>query len=195
MKAHETLLREECNYTGYQPYWDEKRDADHSSDVGDSTVFDPETGFGGEGGDCVTDGPFVNITLRLSEDWGVVSSSDYCLSRSFNNQGFQGASSTYVDACMAAQKFTTADECLRSDPHTAGHAGVGGTMLDAVCYIGTSLSTLLPGSSSIVQDLLSNENTERLTGRSTFLPPSHQLRSTLVELAAGLTRGPYVRHR
>lgn len=135
MKAHETLLRNECNYTGYQPYWDEMRDADSSYNVSDSVVFDPTTGFGGEGGDCVTDGPFANTTLRLAESWGVINTTEYCLARSFGNEGFQGANSTHVATCMAAQNFTAADSCFRSSPHTAGHAGVGGTMLDAVCVL------------------------------------------------------------
>lgn len=132
MHTHETILRNECNYTGYQPYWDEMRDADASTNVSDSVVFDPDTGFGGEGGDCVTDGPFVNLTLHLHEYWGVIETYDYCLNRSFSDTSFQGANSTYVDACMAAENFTAADSCLRSNPHTAGHAGVGGVMLDVV---------------------------------------------------------------
>lgn len=133
MKTHEDLLRNECNYTGYQPYWDEMRDADASYNVSDSVVFDPDTGFGGEGGDCVDDGPFANLTLRFAESWGVINTTEYCLARDFGNEGFQGANSTHVAACMATQNFTAADECFRSNPHTAGHAGVGGTMLDAVC--------------------------------------------------------------
>lgn len=116
--------------TGYQPYWDELRDATLSYNVSDSVVFDPATGFGGEGGDCVTDGPFVNMTLHLQDNWGNLTTSDFCLTRSFNNEGFQGANATHVDACMAFDNFTAADECFRASPHTAGHAGVGGTMLD-----------------------------------------------------------------
>lgn len=133
MHTHETLLRNECNYTGYQPYWDEMMDADNSYNISDSIVFDPTTGFGGEGGDCVDDGPFSNITLHLTANWGVISSSDYCLSRDFNNEIWQGANSTHVAECMETQNFTSADSCFRSNPHTAGHGGVGGTMLDVVC--------------------------------------------------------------
>lgn len=132
MHTHETLLRTECNYTGAQPYWNEMLDADASTSIADSVVFDPDTGFGGEGGDCVTDGPFVNTTLRLAGNWGVISSSEYCLSRSFSDTTFQGAASTNVETCMASENFTAADSCLRANPHTAGHGGVGGTMLDVV---------------------------------------------------------------
>lgn len=158
MKMHETLLRNECNYTGYQPYWDELRDADASYNVSDSIVFDPDTGFGGEGGDCVTDGPFVNITLRLTEEWGVVNSSDYCLSRSFDNDIFQGANSTNVAACMAAENFTAATDCFKSDPHTAGHGGVGGTMLDVVCLLSSHLNSKGAGSAFAVHFLLIKDN-------------------------------------
>ena len=65
MHAHERLLREECGYTGAQPYWDEEEDAGRFSQ---SRVFDDQFGFGGDGrrGDrCVEDGPFANYTVAL----------------------------------------------------------------------------------------------------------------------------------
>lgn len=130
MKTHETILQQECNYTGAQPYWDEMRDADASYNISDSVVFDPDTGFGGEGGDCVTDGPFVNLTLHLTAAWGNVSSSSFCLSRSFNNNIWQNANSTNTNPCLESANYTEAASCFPSNPHTAGHGGVGGTMLD-----------------------------------------------------------------
>lgn len=135
MKVHETVLRNECNYTGWQPYWDEMRDADNSSDISYSVVFDPDTGFGGEGGDCVDDGPFANLTLHLSAQWGVVSSSDYCLSRDFNSKVWVNANSTNTGPCFDSENYTVAADCFPSNPHTAGHGGVGGTFLDVVCPV------------------------------------------------------------
>lgn len=132
MKTHETLLQNECNYTGAQPYWDEMMDADASTNISDSVVFDPDTGFGGEGGDCVTDGPFVNATFHLTASEGVVSSSSFCLSRSFSNTIFQKANSTNTGSCLELDNYTLAYDCFATTPHVAGHGGVGGTMLDVV---------------------------------------------------------------
>ncbi|KAL1859478.1 hypothetical protein Daus18300_009623 [Diaporthe australafricana] len=128
MYAHEKVLRDECNYTGYQPYWEESLDA---GDIASSAVFNTTTGFGGQGDDCVTDGPFANLTLSLnSYDGGSVYSSEYCLSRSFSDDTFELGNDTYIEECMAETNYTGALDCLMSTPHAAGHGGVGGTMLD-----------------------------------------------------------------
>jgi tyrosinase len=63
MYAHEHLLRTECRYSGAQPYWDEARDAGSFSSA---TIFDPESGFGGDGkgaSNCIADGPFARYTV------------------------------------------------------------------------------------------------------------------------------------
>ena len=128
MHLHEELLRSECNYTGYQPYWEELLDV---GALNQSAVFDPDTGFGGNGLDddgCITDGPFVNLTLHLSANYSVISSTDYCLERSFNADAFLGANQTYLDTCYASANYSVALDCYSAKPHTAGHAGVGGTV-------------------------------------------------------------------
>ncbi|KAH0430728.1 amino acid transporter [Colletotrichum camelliae] len=126
MRVHEYLLQSECGYEGGQPYWNEVLDMDA---LNQSVVFDPDTGFGGEGSDCVTDGPFVNLTLHIN------STSNYandCLTRSFNSNGFQTGQQEYIDECFASENYTAAFECYQVNPHTAGHSAVGGTMLDVV---------------------------------------------------------------
>ncbi|KAK1757917.1 putative tyrosinase [Echria macrotheca] len=75
--VYESLLRDECGYTGAQPYWDWTLDAVSPAAYVASPVFDPVTGFGGNGpwvetapddpfnvpgrtgGGCVSDGPFA----------------------------------------------------------------------------------------------------------------------------------------
>ncbi|KAF5313698.1 hypothetical protein D9611_010109 [Ephemerocybe angulata] len=42
-------LREECGYDGPTAYWDWRRDADSEVDILKSPIFDPVTGFGGDG--------------------------------------------------------------------------------------------------------------------------------------------------
>ncbi|KAF2656373.1 Di-copper centre-containing protein [Lophiostoma macrostomum CBS 122681] len=86
--AYEKALREECGYTGYQPYWNWGRTAE---DPINSPIFNGNaTSMGGngaksnytgimamgfkkpydvipsdKGGGCVTDGPFANMTVSL----------------------------------------------------------------------------------------------------------------------------------
>lgn len=48
VRAHEVVLQKVCNYTGAHPYWDEFTD-DVNAPLANSSVFDPVTGFGGNG--------------------------------------------------------------------------------------------------------------------------------------------------
>lgn len=139
MRVHEYLLQSECGYEGGQPYWNEVLDMDA---LNQSVVFDPDTGFGGEGGDCVTDGPFVNLTLHIN------STSNYandCLTRPFNSNGFQTGQQQYIDECFASENYTAAFECYQVNPHTAGHSAVGGTVsLTLPTFIGLLITDAVP---------------------------------------------------
>lgn len=101
LKLHEDLLRSECGFTGTQPYWDWSIDGD-AVDTPNSPVFDPVTGFGGNGKltdnpeqgfqRCVVDGPFANTNLTLGLGWPNVDDPDsndpgnrlHCFTRQFN---------------------------------------------------------------------------------------------------------------
>lgn len=122
MRVHEYLLQSECGYEGGQPYWNEVLDMD---DLAGSVVFDPDTGFGGEGSDCVTDGPFVNLTLHMNSSG---TTEDYCLTRSFNSNGFQSGVQANLDECFNMTTYEDAFDCYQVNPHTAGHSAVGGTV-------------------------------------------------------------------
>ena len=92
---HEKLLRNECGYTGPYPYWDWTIDADANT-VPTSPVWDPVTGFGGNGANtgnstkgfqkCVTNGPYANVTLHIGTS-DIFSNEDipHCLVRDWNN--------------------------------------------------------------------------------------------------------------
>jgi len=117
-------MRNECGYKGPMPYWDEGADA---MNLKASTIFDPKTGFGGDGKGiyrCINDGPFANLTLRFAGD--LTTNINYCIIRTMNNCFFAGASKASTDACIAKQSFEEAWHCLEGSPHGAGHGGVGG---------------------------------------------------------------------
>ncbi|KAJ9625169.1 hypothetical protein H2203_005124 [Taxawa tesnikishii (nom. ined.)] len=87
LHIYETALREECGYGGALVYWDWTLDAYH---LAESVVFDPKTGFGGDGekdgsitigrtGRCVTDGPFMDVIA----DFYDIKAQPHCLSRGF----------------------------------------------------------------------------------------------------------------
>ena len=96
VQLHEDLLRDECDYKGVQPYWDWTIDADNE-DMKNSPIFDPKTGFGGDGqrtgsdipgfGRCVVDGPFANTNLTLAMGWPDMNTPGdrlHCFTREFN---------------------------------------------------------------------------------------------------------------
>ncbi|KAI9641112.1 hypothetical protein NHQ30_010542 [Ciborinia camelliae] len=108
--SYEKALREECGYRGAQPYWDWTLDISSAGDFAQSPIFDARFGFGGNGawipynasdanqpsaplgdmpgrtgGECVTDGPFQNITLRLGPGPDLSGSAGpVCLRRDFS---------------------------------------------------------------------------------------------------------------
>lgn len=129
MRVHEYHLQTRCNYTGAHPYWDELTDV-ATAPLQDAPIFSAATGIGGNGTGadlCVADGPFEDLTLRINVTGGA--GPDYCLSRNFNQAGFDLANSTYLDVCMAMDKYTDAWQCFNAGgPHGAGHQGVGGVV-------------------------------------------------------------------
>ncbi|KAH7149696.1 hypothetical protein B0J13DRAFT_312956 [Dactylonectria estremocensis] len=86
VNQYESDLRGLCGYSGAQPYWNWSLDSDSAEDFLNSPLFDPETGFGGNGpfvdstgwtnitrqipdklgGGCVVDGPFVESKFKCN---------------------------------------------------------------------------------------------------------------------------------
>lgn len=135
MRAHEVLLQTECNYTGAQPYWDELSDVTYGT-LNESSILNATTGFGTgdlDADGCVANGPFVNLTMHINQTSNAAS---YCLSRDLSQDSFYRANSTHLDTCMEAYTYEEAWNCFISSPHTAGHAAIGGTMLDVAASPG-----------------------------------------------------------
>ncbi|KAK5657254.1 hypothetical protein OQA88_3313 [Cercophora sp. LCS_1] len=133
MFAHERAIREECGFQGAQPYWDEPRDAGKFST---SDVLDPIVGFGGNGvgtRGCIVDGPFANYTNNLGPGYFT---GPHCINRFVNDTVSLMSSQSYVDACLEKETFVEFWPCLEGAPHSGGHGGVGGKMLDPIASPG-----------------------------------------------------------
>jgi len=136
MHAHETALRNECGYTGYQPYWHEQLDAGKFSR---SSLLDATNGFGSDRSrttGCITNGPFANYTNSLGPGYEVTS---HCINRRISDAMSTMSSQAQVDAYLALLDFKTAWPCIEGQPHTGGHASVGGQMQNGVSSPGDPL--------------------------------------------------------
>ncbi|KDR79915.1 hypothetical protein GALMADRAFT_1169475 [Galerina marginata CBS 339.88] len=153
LKNYENALRSECGYIGAGPYWDWTQDADATGTISKSPIFDPVTGFGGDGvpgtytlppfgndsritpevfRGCVQDGPFANYTLNVGPGKLIT---QHCLVR-----GFQDSFSKYLTTAAVTNttNLLTFDDFrkeVEGHPftddfrmHDGGHVAVGGEM-------------------------------------------------------------------
>jgi tyrosinase len=91
-----------------------------------SVIFDATYGFGGDGSgprSCITTGPFANYTNSLGPGYQLTS---HCIDRKISELMSLGSSQAQVNACLTMRDFATAWPCIEGNPHTGGHAGVGG---------------------------------------------------------------------
>ncbi|KAF2634875.1 Di-copper centre-containing protein [Massarina eburnea CBS 473.64] len=125
VQNHFLALRDECNYKGAQPYWNETLDAGNFKA---SVVLDPETGFGGDGGGekgCVQDGPFKDYVSGVGP---YANSSAHCITRKIDECQSSKAAKVHVDKCMEKQTFNDFWPCIEENPHDGLHQGMGGLM-------------------------------------------------------------------
>ncbi|PYH90323.1 tyrosinase [Aspergillus ellipticus CBS 707.79] len=130
MHVHETLLRQECNYTGPLTYWDERLDAD-TGDMFTSPMWN-STGFGGNGigsDGCVVDGAFANYTEHIGPE---NEDTEYCLNRAWDNSwAVEMANSTVIyDICGGYNTYSPWWYCIAELAHKGVHTAVGGVMAD-----------------------------------------------------------------
>ncbi|KAI5777134.1 hypothetical protein EDC01DRAFT_714096 [Geopyxis carbonaria] len=136
MHAHELLLRTECGYKGAQPYWDETSDAGKFTS---SEIFDAALGFGGDGtgtGNCIATGPFANYTLHTGPGY---ENTAHCIQRELSDRSSLASGQSYIDTCMAMGSFAQAWPCIELMPHSGGHGGVGGEMVNPISSPGDPL--------------------------------------------------------
>ncbi|KAK6586432.1 hypothetical protein PZA11_001489 [Diplocarpon coronariae] len=131
LHAYESVLKNECNYTGTIPFWDEAIDA-ASGNFFQSDMWSDQY-FGGNGSsvdNCVRTGPFANRTLHIGP---LLQTTDYCFARKFNQtKGLSYGARANVDACYeyGATDFQSFHKCMAYLPHIAGHQATAGVMTD-----------------------------------------------------------------
>ena len=104
-------------------YWAE---ALESGNFSKSIIFDPVTGFGGNGTGanlCLADGPFKNYKLSIGPGYNLT---DHCLKRKIDDLLSDNANDYYVQICMGYQTYEEAWPCWENSPHIGGHSGTGG---------------------------------------------------------------------
>ncbi|SMR48891.1 unnamed protein product [Zymoseptoria tritici ST99CH_3D1] len=128
--VYERLMQQHCGWTGGVPYWRISTDADN---ILASPIWDTTTGLGGNGAfgnGCITDGPFVNTTLRFHDDG--TAGEPYCITRNINAETYRGSVQGEIDSCMQSQDFAQAHACYENTVHASAHQGTGGVMADAL---------------------------------------------------------------
>lgn len=155
--TYESMLRNECGYSGAQPYWDWTLDSDPSdlSKFSSSPVFDATTGFGGNGdwvandptsffppvpgrtgGGCVNDGPWAGKkdVVHMGPGNSTVLNNQ-CLKRDlapeFAARWLNWDQTSLTLGMGSYEEFTGSVEGKtsfeESGVHGGGHYGVGGT--------------------------------------------------------------------
>ncbi|KUJ23230.1 Di-copper centre-containing protein [Mollisia scopiformis] len=135
LHLYEQALRNECGYDGYLIYWDWETEY---LDPYSSNIFDPETGFGGNGdtsgpyvdqthGDkldqnrCVLNGPFKDLTVAWYAAFPLEGPMDvrsvyHCLTRSFapNFKDLKAISGTFTDIAFSPARL---EEIMQTDDY------------------------------------------------------------------------------
>jgi tyrosinase len=151
--TYEKALREECGYTGAQPYWNWSLDAEPqnptSTRIFDSEIWQADTGFGGNGnkveptnetnpfgivggtgGGCVQNGPFT------ADKFSVNFPTPHCLKRDFVPTLINvWADQKLVNNVLAQKDYTGFARAVEGEAsfavpniHGSGHFGVGGAL-------------------------------------------------------------------
>lgn len=154
--AYETALRDECGYTGYQPYWDWSSSAtleEHplfdgsETSIGGNGAYEDVasfivlptpnliniTGAAGTGGGCIMSGPFANATAVLGPYGSPVDDglayNPRCLTRNFRNSVL-AADLSYdnVTSVVLTEDLQSFSDLIGSSGglHSNGHTVTGG---------------------------------------------------------------------
>ncbi|KAF8253345.1 Di-copper centre-containing protein [Wilcoxina mikolae CBS 423.85] len=151
--TYESELRSRCGYKGAQPYWNWSEDVITDTSIFSSPVFDPDTGFGGNGpyvvnhgvpgipvpgrtgGGCVKDGPFKDLVLNLGPLKNITKN-PHCLTRDISPLVTNRVlTAPKVALALSKPDFAHFDIQVQGGItwdtityHGGGHLGVGGEL-------------------------------------------------------------------
>ncbi|KAF9051998.1 hypothetical protein BJ165DRAFT_1384778 [Panaeolus papilionaceus] len=202
LHRYERELKEKCGYNGANPYWDWSIDADSPDpeSITKAPVFDPHTGFGGDGvpgtytvpddpsgtsrifvndfRGCISNGPFVNYRPIHGPGKFV---GDHCLTRGIDNTMKVFLNTTIVNNTLARPNFELFRIDLEGLPitpthmlHDGGHIAIGGEMSNIYSSPGEPLFYLHHANLDRIWWKWQHSKRGRLweiTGRSTTTPP------------------------
>lgn len=165
MYLWEKALREECGYTGAQPYWDWTIDADSDVPIEKWIIYNPDHGFGGNGpfvaaqpvtpswplmpgqtgGGCVKDGPFTDVSVNVGPGFSLTYN-PHCLRRGLNPTRIQYLKSSRTAPLFRAKTFLEFDIIMQGAQndtqeqfirlfHSAGHHIQGGDSTDFISSV------------------------------------------------------------
>ncbi|RYP61939.1 hypothetical protein DL771_009946 [Monosporascus sp. 5C6A] len=126
--TYEKALREDCGYTGYQPYWNWDR---YAKDLENSPLFNGNsTSLSGNsaGGACVTSGPFKDMKVNL----GPGASLKYnprCLKRDLSKSWASQCTADKTNSLITGSKtIASFQDTMQSfnGVHPGGHFTIGG---------------------------------------------------------------------
>jgi tyrosinase len=160
--TYERALRDECGYTGAQPYWNWSLDAASGLPMEQWPIYNPDYGFGGNGpyttdhnatiswpyqagqtgGGCVSNGPFVNMTVNVGPGLQI-GYNPHCLHRGLNPDTIPALKKEKTDAALLKGSFVEFDTAVQGaqdmNPedgitifHGAGHYAQGGDSTDFI---------------------------------------------------------------
>lgn len=154
LHLYETTLRDNCGYKGGLVYWDWTLDY---LSLESSPVFDPETGFGGDGevdgeptvsntGRCVADGPFAGVVASFYD----VKFLPHCLSRGFRDLDGKlghidgaGISPTDIEEVLSLTAYEDFVARMESQVHDVIPYGISGDFETFTAPYGEKSSTPL----------------------------------------------------
>lgn len=130
---YETLLREECSYTGPLPWWNETADAGNfaASGLFGSQYYGSLPQVNSDGSTtCITDAAFQSPGKRDLHIGPWIHDTTHCLARGENTTITSRVNQAYVNYCATQTTYFTYEQCNEYGPHGLGHNGIGGTMSD-----------------------------------------------------------------
>jgi len=143
--AHQQVLKNDCNYNGPMPYWNETLDAGNFQNA---PMFTPEY-FGAarlktsDGyGACVTDGAFADTELHIGPG---SRNTPHCLSRAVDETFSKVISQNFIDVCNSHAKYGDMLNCIFPGPHAYGHDAIGAVMSDILSSPGDPIFFLHHG--------------------------------------------------